>query len=174
MFASLQLHAFSFSHCAAVPSCLVVHWRRRIGLAITTTFEGRLSRTVRAVASQLPTSTLVAGASTLVRTGPGGTPPRTWRAVAAGQPPGPRCADVDAVGAFNHVSRQTMLGAPLARPALCPLVPYVRRFYGSPSSYYCWVDDCGALHEVAQGEGWEQGDPLMPPSPKAARRRQCL
>ena len=37
----------------------------------------------------------------------------------------------------------------------------MRQFYGSPSTYW-WDDDEGVTHEVVQGEGGEQGDPLMP------------
>ena len=38
------------------------------------------------------------------------------------------------------------------------ILPFVRQFYGCPSR----EDDLGNVHEVAQGEGGEQGDPLMP------------
>ena len=68
---------------------------------------------------------------------------------------------VDAVGAFEHVARQAMLGALLRHPELHPLLPYARQFYGSPSSY-SWVDERGRSHDIVQGEGGEQGDPLMP------------
>ena len=34
-------------------------------------------------------------------------------------------------------------------------------FYGTPSSYM-WEDGTGTVHRIAQGEGGEQGDPLMP------------
>ena len=68
---------------------------------------------------------------------------------------------VDAVGAFDHVARGAMLDALLANPALQPLLPYARQFYASPSTY-TWYDEEGAAHNVHQGEGGEQGDPLMP------------
>ena len=68
---------------------------------------------------------------------------------------------VDAVGAFDHVSRGAMLGALLARRELHSLLPFARQFYSSPS-VYTWCDDGGCPHEVIQGEGGEQGDPLMP------------
>ena len=58
---------------------------------------------------------------------------------------------VDAVGAFDHVSREAMLGALLCHPDLRPLVPFARQFYGTPSSY-TWTES----------EGGEQEDPLMP------------
>ena len=38
---------------------------------------------------------------------------------------------------------------------------FVRYFYGSPSTYL-WEDEMGMSHEIAQGEGGEQGDLLMP------------
>ena len=40
-------------------------------------------------------------------------------------------------------------------------LPFVRMFYGSPSSY-SWEDSCGVSHTIRQGEGGEQGDALMP------------
>ena len=36
----------------------------------------------------------------------------------------------------------------------------IRQFYGSPSTFL-WDDDFGEVHHVHQGEGGEQGDPLM-------------
>ena len=68
---------------------------------------------------------------------------------------------VDTVGAFDHVSRGAMLGAPLARRKLHSLLPFARQFYSSPS-VYTWCNDDGCPHEVIQGEGGEQGDSLMP------------
>ena len=40
-------------------------------------------------------------------------------------------------------------------------LPFVLQFYGRPSKYL-WEDDCAVVHEITQGEGGEQGDPLMP------------
>ena len=37
------------------------------------------------------------------------------------------------------------------------LVPFMRLFYGSPSTFL-WEDDEGTVHHVRQGEGGEQGD----------------
>ena len=54
-----------------------------------------------------------------------------------------------------------MLGKLQAKPKLRPLLSFVRMSYGGPSRYY-WTDDEGVRHEVKQGEGGEQGDPLMP------------
>ena len=36
-------------------------------------------------------------------------------------------------------------------------IPFVRVFYGSPSTYVWEVE-----HSILQGEGGEQGDPVMP------------
>ena len=41
------------------------------------------------------------------------------------------------------------------------VLPFVRCFYGSPSTYL-WEDEMGTTEDVAQGEGGEVGDPLMP------------
>ena len=41
------------------------------------------------------------------------------------------------------------------------LVPFVRLWYGDPSTYLWW-DAAGNCREVSQGEGCEQGDPLAP------------
>ena len=54
---------------------------------------------------------------------------------------------VDAVGAFDHVSRAAMLGALHARPQLQPLRPFARQFYAAPSAF-TWYDDCH--HALAQ------------------------
>ena len=68
---------------------------------------------------------------------------------------------LDAVGAFDHVSRGAMLQGLASRPDLAPLLPYAAQWYGSPSQY-TWTDAAGYLHHVQQAEGGEQGDPLMP------------
>ena len=41
------------------------------------------------------------------------------------------------------------------------MLPFVMQFYGCSSSYL-WDDDEGITHEIRQGEGGEQGDPMMP------------
>ena len=71
---------------------------------------------------------------------------------------------IDGIGAFDHIKRKSMLEALYSKPALAPLLPFVRTFYGKDSTY-AWYDDEGAPHEILQGEGGEegeQGDPLMP------------
>ena len=63
---------------------------------------------------------------------------------------------VDGIWAFDLVSRGAML------QGLCEsTVPFVRQFYGSPSRCL-WENDFGEVHDIDQGEGGEQGDPLMP------------
>jgi len=65
----------------------------------------------------------------------------------------------DARGAFDHVSRFSMM-AELA--AIAPeLVPFVLLFYDGTSTYL-WTDDADETFDVEQGEGGEQGDSLMP------------
>ena len=46
-------------------------------------------------------------------------------------------------------------------PRASATLPFVRMSYGSPSQYR-WQDDEGHTHMIQQGEGGEQGDPLMP------------
>ena len=40
-------------------------------------------------------------------------------------------------------------------------LPSVRMFYGTPSEHL-WEDSDGVVHSIPQGEGGEQGDPMMP------------
>ena len=68
---------------------------------------------------------------------------------------------INGIGAFDHIKRKSMLEALHNNPALAPLLPFVRTFYGKNSTYV-WYDDEGVPHEISQGEGGEQGDPLMP------------
>ena len=68
---------------------------------------------------------------------------------------------IDGVGAFDLISRQSMLDGLSAMENGEKLLPFVRSFYGAPSTYL-WEDEMGTTHEVRQGEGGEQGDPLMP------------
>jgi hypothetical protein len=67
---------------------------------------------------------------------------------------------IDGIGAYDHIRREEMLRK-LRSTKAAPVLPFVRLFYGRQSTYL-WVDDEGRTHEVLQGEGGEQGDPLMP------------
>ena len=42
------------------------------------------------------------------------------------------------------------------------ILPFVLQFYGRLSTHL-WEDEEGVVREIQQGEGGEQGDPLMPP-----------
>ena len=75
----------------------------------------------------------------------------------------PRCTimSVDGVGAFDLVSRNAMLRGLMSLPSGGRLLPFVRMFCGQPS-VFLWEDETGEVHHIQQGEGGEQGDPLMP------------
>ena len=68
---------------------------------------------------------------------------------------------IDGIGAFDLVSRGAMLEGLRNVDGGGDALPFVSQFYGSPSTYV-WEDEEGVNHEVLQGEGGEQGDPLMP------------
>ena len=68
---------------------------------------------------------------------------------------------VDGVGAFDLVSRNAMLQGLMGMDGGDRILPFVRMFYGGPSTFL-WEDDLGGVHHILQGEGGEQGDPLMP------------
>ena len=68
---------------------------------------------------------------------------------------------VDGVGAFDLISWSAMLQGLKDAPGCERALPFVLQFYGRPSTYL-WEDDCAVVHEITQGEGGEQGDPLMP------------
>ena len=69
--------------------------------------------------------------------------------------------EVDEMGAYDLIRRQSMLKKVQQKPKLRQLLPFVKMSYGGPSRYY-WRDDQGKRHEIKQGEAGEQGDPLMP------------
>ena len=68
---------------------------------------------------------------------------------------------VDGVGAFDFISRKSMLAGLLQMEGGDRMLPFVRLFYSDPS-VFLWEDDVGAVHHIVQGDGGEQGDPLMP------------
>ena len=71
--------------------------------------------------------------------------------------PSSTVVSVDGIGAFDLVSAM-LQGLRRIAPHV---VPFVRQFYGTPSTYW-WENDEGVTHHAHQGEGGEQGDPLMP------------
>ena len=68
---------------------------------------------------------------------------------------------IDGVGAYDLISRNAMLEGLLQMDGGNQIIPFVRMFYGSPSTYF-WEDEMGTTQYIPQGEGGEQGDPLMP------------
>ena len=67
---------------------------------------------------------------------------------------------VDVSAAYDTVSRQSMLEALRDTPSLSPLLPFAQRWYARESAYV-WTAGPQS-HRIAQAEGGEQGDPLMP------------
>ena len=61
---------------------------------------------------------------------------------------------IDGVGAYDLEGLLRMEGGD-------QILPLVRMFYSNPSTYL-WEDELGVTQHIAQGEGGEQGDPLMP------------
>ena len=68
---------------------------------------------------------------------------------------------VDGVSAFDLLSRGAMMQGLMRVDGGSEAVPFVTMFYGSPSEYL-WEDSLGVVHTIPQGDGGEQGDPLMP------------
>ena len=68
---------------------------------------------------------------------------------------------VDGVGAYDTISRASMLRGLHATAGANACLPFVRMFY-TETSHYVWHDGDGQPHMVTQDEGGEQGDPLMP------------
>ena len=64
---------------------------------------------------------------------------------------------VDGIGAYDLISRQAMLRALRNTPDAACVLPFVRLFYGQPSTFL-WRDDAGVVHRIVQAEGGEQGD----------------
>ena len=93
---------------------------------------------------------------------------------------------IDGMGAYDHISRASMLEALRAHAPLTGLLPFASLFYGQ-ASRYTYYDEAGVGHEVLQGEGGEQGDPSCrafmrsantPPSstctPSFTRGKDCM
>ena len=68
---------------------------------------------------------------------------------------------IDGVGAFDLISRRAMMTALHRMPDGDSILPFVLQYYGRPSTHL-WEDENGTVREIQQGEGGEQGDPLMP------------
>ena len=68
---------------------------------------------------------------------------------------------IDGVGAFDLISRRAMMCAVQRMPDGETILLFVLQFYGHHSTHL-WEDEEGVVREIPQGEGGEQGDPLMP------------
>ena len=68
---------------------------------------------------------------------------------------------IDGVGAYDTISRRSMLTALCTVPGANRCSSFVNMFYSEPSTYV-WHDQHGNPHTITQAEGGEQGDPLMP------------
>ena len=66
---------------------------------------------------------------------------------------------LDGRSAYDSMSRAAFLKK--LREVTPEWIPFVRLFYGSPSTY-CWWDSAGRCRDVPQGEGCERGDALAP------------
>ena len=61
---------------------------------------------------------------------------------------------VDEVGAFDNISRAAIFQGVADMPHGEKLIPFISR--------YLWENEVGENVDIFQGEGGEQGDPLMP------------
>ena len=68
---------------------------------------------------------------------------------------------VDAVGAYDLVSRTAMLSGLMDMEEGDRLLPFSVLFY-SDRSTFLWDDEVGDTHKIRQGEGGDQGDAWMP------------
>ena len=68
---------------------------------------------------------------------------------------------VDGIGAYDTISRASMLQGLLTVPEANCCLPFVRQFYTAPSTYI-WHDSAGQPHPIVQAEGGEQGDDGSP------------
>ena len=68
---------------------------------------------------------------------------------------------IDGVGAYDLISGNAMLEGLLRMEDGDQILPFVRCFSGSPSTYL-WEDEMGVTQHIPKEEGGEQGNPLMP------------
>jgi hypothetical protein len=70
-------------------------------------------------------------------------------------------SSLDGISAYDHADRAQMLESLAGLPSACSLLPFVAMFYGHTSEYY-WTNEDAEVWSIEQGDGGEQGDPLMP------------
>ena len=68
---------------------------------------------------------------------------------------------IDGIGAFDLISRESMMTGLRDVAGGGEVLPFVRMFHGAPSEYL-WEGDAGDVYKIPQGEGGEQGDKMMP------------
>ena len=62
--------------------------------------------------------------------------------------------------AYDTISRKALLRGVADMDDWDKLIPFVRQFYSSPSTFLC-EDEVGETRRTQQGEGGEQGDPVI-------------
>ena len=62
---------------------------------------------------------------------------------------------------FDLVSRNAMLQGLMGMDGGDRILPFVRMFYGEPSTFL-WEDDLGGVHHILQGEGGNKAIPSCP------------
>ena len=67
---------------------------------------------------------------------------------------------IDGISAYDTTSRRAMIAGLERVPGGSAASRFVRLFYSEPSAYL-WEDAEGVVHTIHQGEGGEQGDPLI-------------
>ena len=73
--------------------------------------------------------------------------------------PGTTLVSLDGRSAYDTISRASFLT--VLRAVAPELLPFVRLFYGQPSTY-CWWDAEGCCRDIQQGDNCEQGDARAP------------
>ena len=68
---------------------------------------------------------------------------------------------IDGVGAYDLISRNAMMEGLLRMEDGDQILPFVRMFYGNPSTHW-WEDEMGVTQNIPQGEGGSKAIPSCP------------
>ena len=121
-------------------------FRRLVSRALARAFSGELDEATRpfqfALQTRAGTDSLAAMLRAAVELDPRAT-----------------VVSLDGRSAYDTISRATILAK--LRDTVPSLLPFTRAMYACTSTYLWW-DDEGRVHDIAQAEGVEQGDPLAP------------
>ena len=121
-------------------------FRRLVSRALARAFSGELDEATRpfqfALQTRAGTDSLAAMLRAAVELDPRAT-----------------VVSLDGRSAYDTISRATILAK--LRDTVPSLLPFTRAMYARTSTYLWW-DDEGRVHDIAQAEGVEQGDPLAP------------